>query len=146
MAVFTPVSLDDLTAWLAPFHLGKPLAVKSISSGVENSNFFLTTETGEYVLTIFEKLTFKQLPFYLELMRHLAGHGVLVPAPIANRNGEILHALHGKPCAIVIRLEGSSQLEPKPVHCAAVGAMLAKMHLAGQGFPLQQPNLRGLDW
>jgi homoserine kinase type II len=146
MAVFTPVSLDDLTAWLTQFHLGQPLAVKGISSGIENSNFFLTTDTGEYVLTIFEKLTFEQLPFYLELMRHLAGHGVLVPEPIANRNGDILHTLHGKPCAIVTRLDGRSQLEPKPVHCAAVGAMLAKMHLAGQGFTLQQPNLRGLDW
>jgi homoserine kinase type II len=145
MAVFTPVSLDDLHQWLTQFSLGKPLAVKGISSGIENSNFFLTTETGEYVLTIFEQLTFEQLPFYLELMRHLAGHGVLVPMPIANRNGAILHTLHGKPCSIVTRLDGRSQLEPTPVHCAGVGAMLAKMHLAGQGFPLQQSNLHGLD-
>jgi homoserine kinase type II len=146
MAVFTPVSLDDLNEWLTQFSLGKPLAVKGISSGIENSNFFLTTETGEYVLTIFEKLTFEQLPFYLELMRHLADRGVLVPAPIANRQGDILHSLHGKPAAIVTKLDGASQLDPKPVHCAAVGAMLAKMHLAGQDFPIQQPNLRGLDW
>ncbi|HYC41874.1 MAG TPA: homoserine kinase [Noviherbaspirillum sp.] len=146
MAVFTPVSLDDLQQWLTQFSLGKPLAVKGISSGIENSNFFLTTETGEYVLTIFEKLTFEQLPFYLELMRHLADRDVLVPAPIANRNGDILHALHGKPTAVVTKLEGTSQLDPKPVHCAAVGAMLAKMHLAGQDFPIQQPNLRGLEW
>jgi len=146
MAVFTPVSLDDLTHWLTQFPLGKALAIKGISSGIENSNFFLTTEAGEYVLTIFENLTFEQLPFYLELMRHLAERGVLVPAPVANRHGDILHTLHGKPTAIVSKLEGSSQLDPKPVHCAAVGAMLAKMHLAGQGFPIQQPNLRGLDW
>lgn len=146
MAVFTPVSLDDLTQWLTQFSLGKPLAIKGISSGIENSNFFLTTEKGEYVLTIFEKLTFEQLPFYLELMRHLADRGVLVPAPVANKHGDILHALHGKPAAIVSKLEGSSRLDPKPVHCAAVGAMLAKMHLAGEDFPIQQPNLRGLDW
>lgn len=146
MAVFTPVSLDDLTQWLTQFSLGKPLAVKGISSGIENSNFFLTTETGEYVLTIFEKLTFEQLPFYLHLMRHLAERDVLVPAPIANRQGEIIHVLHGKPASIVTKLDGESQLDPKPVHCAAVGAMLAKMHLAGQDFPIRQPNLRGLDW
>jgi homoserine kinase type II len=146
MAVFTPVSLDDLTGWMTQFHLGRPLAVKGIASGIENSNLFLTTETGEYVLTIFEQLTFDQLPFYLELMRHLAGHGVLVPAPVANRKGDVLHALHGKPCAIVTKLEGRSQLEPQPAHCAAVGAMMAKMHLVGRTFPLQQPNLRGLDW
>lgn len=146
MAVFTPVSLDDLTEWITQFKLGKPLALKGISSGIENSNFFLTTEAGEFVLTVFEKLSFEQLPFYLELMRHLADHGVLVPAPVANRHGDILHALHDKPTAIVTKLEGTSQMEPQPVHCAAVGTMLAKMHLAGASFPLQQPNLRGLDW
>jgi homoserine kinase type II len=146
MAVFTSVSLDDLTQWLTQFPLGKPLAIKGISSGIENSNFFLTTETGEYVLTVFEKLSFEQLPFYLHLMRHLSERGVLVPSPIADRNGEILHRLHGKPASIVTRLEGASQLWPRPVHCAAVGAMLARMHLAAQDFPIRQPNLRGLDW
>jgi homoserine kinase type II len=146
MAVFTPVSLDDLREWMTKFPLGKPLAVRGISSGIENSNFFVSTERGEYVLTIFEKLGFEQLPFYLELMRHLAEHGVLVPAPVADHAGNILHALHGKPAALVSKLEGSSQLAPQPVHCAAVGAMLAKMHLAGQDFPIRQPNLRGLDW
>jgi homoserine kinase type II len=146
MAVFTPVSLDDLAQWITQFSLGKPLAIKGISSGIENSNFFLTTETGEYVLTVFEKLTFQQLPFYLHLMRHLAERGVLVPAPVANRTGEILHTLHGKPASIVTRLKGASQLAPKPVHCAAVGGMLATMHLAGKDFPIVQPNLRGLDW
>jgi len=146
MAVFTPVSLDDLTQWMTQFSLGKPLAIKGISSGIENSNFFLGTESGEFVLTIFEKLTFEQLPFYLHLMHHLAGHGVLVPAPVANRRGEILHSLHGKPAAIVTRLEGASHLDPQPVHCEAVGAMLARMHLAGRDFGIRQPNLRGLDW
>jgi homoserine kinase type II len=146
MAVFTPVSLDDLTQWITQFSLGKPLAIKGISSGIENSNFFITTETGEYVLTIFEQLTFEQLPFYLQLMRHLAERDVLVPAPIANKKGEILHALHGKPASIVTKLEGTSQMAPKPVHCAAVGTMLARMHLAAEDFPIRQPNLRGLDW
>jgi len=146
MAVFTPVSLDDLIDWMPQFNLGKPLAIKGIASGIENSNFFLTTETGEYVLTIFEKLTFAQLPFYLHLMRHLAERGVLVPVPVPNHQGEIIHSMHGKPASIVTKLEGSSQLSPQPVHCAEVGAMLAKMHLAGQDFEIRQPNLRAIDW
>lgn len=146
MAVFTPVSLDDLDSWAGQFPIGKPLAVKGISSGIENSNFFLTTETGEYVLTVFEKLTFEQLPFYLNLMRHLAERAVLVPAPIGDRQGRIIHTLHGKPASIVTKLEGSCQMAPRPVHCAAVGAMLARMHVAAQDFGIRQPNLRGLDW
>ncbi|MFZ6771999.1 homoserine kinase [Undibacterium sp. SXout7W] len=146
MAVFTPVTLDDLTSWMQQFPLGKALAIKGIASGIENSNFFITTETGEYVLTIFENLNFQQLPFYLKLMRHLADRGVLVPAPIANDQGELVVALHGKPASVVTKLEGASQMSPQPVHCAEVGKMLASMHLAAQDFTIQQPNLRSLDW
>ncbi|MGB9108354.1 MAG: homoserine kinase [Telluria sp.] len=146
MAVFTSVTLDDLDQWIKQFPLGKALALQGISSGIENSNFFLTTERGEFVLTIFENLGFEQLPFYVQLMRHLAERGVPVPAPVPNDRGELVVALHGKPAAIVSKLEGSSQMDPQPVHCAEVGAMLAKMHLAGRDFPLRQPNLRGLDW
>lgn len=146
MAVFTPVTLDDLTPWISGFPLGKPLEIRGISSGIENSNFFVTTETGEYVLTLFERLRFEQLPFYLKLMRHLSERGVLVPAPIANRNGEILGMLCGKPASLVTKLVGAWQPDPQPAHCRAVGAMMARMHLAGRDYPLQQPNLRALDW
>ena len=146
MAVFTAVSLEDVSPWLEQFPLGKALAIKGIASGIENSNFFITTDAGEYVLTIFEVLGFEQLPFYLNLMRHLAERGVLVPAPVANAQGELVVALHGKPASIVSKLEGSSQMAPQPVHCAAVGGMLARMHLAARDFPLQQPNLRGHAW
>jgi homoserine kinase type II len=146
MAVFTSVTLDDLSQWIKQFPLGKALAIKGIASGIENSNFFLTTERGEFVLTIFENLSFEQLPFYVQLMRHLAERGVPVPAPVPNEAGELVTALHGKPAAIVSKLDGSSQLDPQPVHCAEIGTTLARMHLAGRDFPLQQPNLRGLDW
>lgn len=146
MAVFTAVTLDDLTQWIKQFPLGQALALDGIASGIENSNFFLTTESGEYVLTIFENLDFEQLPFYIGLMRHLAERGIPVPAPVANADGELVVALQGKPAVIVSKLAGSSQMDPQPVHCAEVGAMLARMHLAAQDFPLAQPNLRGLAW
>jgi homoserine kinase type II len=146
MAVFTSVTLDDLSQWIKQFPLGKALALKGIASGIENSNFFLTTERGEFVLTIFENLDFEQLPFYVQLMRHLSERGIPVPAPVPNDQGELVVALHGKPAVVVSKLDGSSQMDPQPVHCAEVGAMLAKMHLAGRDFPLRQPNLRGLDW
>jgi homoserine kinase type II len=146
MAVFTPVSLDEIIPWAAQFPIGTVRSIQGISSGIENSNFFLFTDRGEYVLTIFEKLSFEQLPFYLNLMRHLAERDVLVPAPIANDQGDILHRLQGKPAAIVSRLHGDWVPAPRPVHCASVGAMLARMHLAAHDYPLYQPNLRGLSW
>jgi homoserine kinase type II len=146
MAVFTSVTLDDLRPWMAQFPLGQVSAIKGIASGIENSNFFIETKKGTFVLTIFENLSFEQLPFYVKLMRHLADKGILVPAPIACENGELVVALHGKPAAIVSKLEGSSQMLPQESHCAEVGAMLAKMHLAAQDFSLSQPNLRGLAW
>lgn len=146
MAVFTPITLEDLSQWIQQYSLGNIQAVRGIPSGIENSNFFITTDSGEYVLTVFEKLRFEQLPFYLNLMSHLAARDVLVPAPIADRNGSILGRLHDKPAAIVSKLEGACQMAPQPLHCAQVGAMLAKMHLAARDFPLSQPNLRGLAW
>jgi len=146
MAVFTAVSLDDLSQWIKQFPLGDALALQGISSGIDNSNFFLTTERGEFVLTIFENLRFEQLPFYVQLMRHLAERGIPVPAPVPTIDGELVVTLHDKPAIIVSRLSGASQLDPQPAHCAEVGGMLARMHLAGQDFALHQPNLRGLDW
>ncbi len=150
MAVFTPVEPDQLEHWLQHYDLGTVLQFRGISSGIENSNFFLTMqdEKGkhEYVLTLFERLTAEQLPFYLELMHHLADRGIACPAPLFNRNGQMLEHLNGKPAAIVTRLPGHSVTQPSAAHCAAVGKELARMHLAGTGFNLDQPNLRGLDW
>ncbi|OIJ40943.1 homoserine kinase [Massilia timonae] len=150
MAVFTAVSLDDLHQWIKQYPLGQAVGLEGISSGIDNSNFFLNTahgpQSGQYVLTIFENLRFDQLPFYVKLMAHLADRGIPVPAPVPNTDGELVVALHGKPAIIVSRLQGSSQLAPQPVHCAEVGRMLARMHLAAQDFALHQPNLRGLDW
>lgn len=146
MAVFTPVSLQDLAPWISSFSLGSVRSIKGISSGIENSNFFVSTEKGEYVLTLFEKLTFDELPFYLNLMQHLARKGIRVPAPVPDNSGRILHSLCGKPACLVTKLEGDWQPEPGTVHCAQVGDMMAKMHLAGQDYPLQQPNPRGLEW
>ena len=146
MAVFTSVSLQDLTPWISSFSLGQVHSIKGISSGIENSNFFVRTDKGEYVLTLFEKLTAEELPFYLNLMQHLAQRGIKVAAPVPDRDGRILHFLCGKPASLVTKLEGDWQPEPKPVHCEQVGDMMAKMHLAGRDYPLEQPNLRGIDW
>lgn len=150
MAVFTAVSLDDLHQWIKQYPLGQAVGLEGISSGIDNSNFFLDTahgpQSGQYVLTIFENLRFDQLPFYVGLMAHLAERGIPVPAPVPNTDGELVVLLHGKPAIVVSRLQGSSQLDPQPVHCAEVGRMLARMHLAAQDFKLHQPNLRGLDW
>ena len=116
------------------------------SGGIENTNYFVTTDRAEYVLTLFERLTAEQLPFYLRLMKHLAVHGIPVPDPAANRDGDVVHTLKGKPAAVVNRLRGKSELNPTAAHCAAVGATMARMHLAGREFTRYQPNLRGLDW
>src|SRR5690606_26884466 len=97
-------------------------------------------------LTVFERLSFEQLPYYLHLMKHLAGRGIPVPEPAADARGDILHSLQGKPAAVVQKLSGHSELAPQEPHCDAVGEMLARMHLAGQDYPRHQPNLRGLAW
>ena len=146
MAVFTEVSFDNAAELIGRLGVGELTTLKGIAAGIENTNYFADTAQGRYVLTVFERLSFEQLPFYLHLMKHLATHGVPVPEPQADANGEILHTLGGKPAAVVNRLSGSHQLAPDSSHCESVGAMLARMHLAGQDYPRHQPNLRGLEW
>jgi len=146
MAVFTPVTPDDARALLSRYELGELASLTGISSGIENSNFFLSTSRGDYVLTLFEVLTATQLPFYIGLMHHLAQAGLAVPEPQALRNGSRLTTLNGKPATIVTRLAGQCVSAPAVPHCQLVAAALARVHLAGQTFALTQPNLRGLAW
>ena len=150
MAVYTEVAFDEAAALLHTLDLGDLTELKGIQGGIENTNYFVTSErdgaTLEHVLTVFERLGFEQLPFYLHLMKFLAGRDIPVPAPAANMQGEILLKVQGKPAAVVKKLRGRSDLAPGVAQCEAVGAMLARMHLAGRYFPMSQPNLRGLPW
>lgn len=146
MAVYTEVSFDEASTFLQSLGLGTLQNIEGCAGGIENTNYFVTTDQAPYVLTLFERLTAEQLPFYLRLMKHLAVHGIPVPDPAANRDGDVLHALNGKPAAVVNLLRGKSELSPTAAHCAALGEVLARMHLAGQSFEMKQANLRGLDW
>jgi len=150
LAVFTEVSEDEASALLRALNLGELRELRGIHSGIENTNYFVTAEdifgAREYVLTLFERLTFEQLPFYLHLMKYLAQHGIPVPDPAADPSGDILHTVCAKPAALVNKLAGKHELAPGADHCAQVGAMLARMHLAGRDYDRSQPNLRGLAW
>lgn len=146
MAVFTPVSRPDLEHWLAGYDLGDLVLHEGIASGIENTNYFVDTSRGSYVLTLFERLEFSQLPFYLGLMHHLAARRIPCPDPVANRQGALFSTLHGKPAALVSRLRGSAQMSPSAAHCAQLGALLARMHLQAADYPGTLPNLRGLPW
>src|SRR6187455_1654207 len=114
MAVFTPVSTEEASHLVDRLRLGTLSELRGITSGIENTNYFLTAERDgtrtEYVLTLFERLGFEQLPFYLHLMKHLAEHGIPVPNPQADQSGDILHTLCGKPAALVNKLAGKHEL------------------------------------
>ncbi len=146
MSVFTTVTPEQARAWLRNYSLGSLVDLEGILSGIENTNYFLTTSHGRYVLTLFEKLTHKELPFYLNLMAHLTNHGVPAPKPIANLQNELLGELNGKPAAIVTRLPGQPVMDPEPRHCALVGEQLADMHLSGLTFKQHLDNLRCAKW
>ncbi len=155
MAVFTEVTFEQAAEFLQSLGLGQLQNLEGCAGGIENTNYFADTDQGRWVLTLFERLSFEQLPFYLHLMKHLASQGIPVPDPQARPDAPakgqpqaspLLHRLCDKPAAVVNRLPGAIELEPTPGHCRAVGEMLARMHLAGRDFDRQQPNLRALPW
>ena len=162
MAVFTEVEFGEADALVQRLGLGPLRELRGIEGGIENTNYFATTESGEFVLTLFERLGATQLPYYLGLMKHLAARGLPVPEPVADpavappaghpltipadAPCELLLQVAGKPAAVVQRLSGRSELAPGPAHCTELGRMLARMHLAARDFARIQPNLRGLAW
>ena len=146
MSVFTPLSAGQAAAWLENYALGTFESIEGIAEGVQNSNFFLETSCGRYVLTIFEQPSGEQIDFHMRLLSHLAARGIPCPAPIANRHNQFLGRVAGKPAAIVRRLPGRSERSPNLAQCAAVGAMLAELHLAARSSPGQMPHQRDAAW
>jgi homoserine kinase type II len=146
LSVYTPVSEAELHDWLRNYSVGRLASCEPIESGIENTNYFVATTQGRYVLTLFERLPAEELPFYLHLMAHLARHGIPCPAPIADLSDQYLGRLNGKPAALVTRLPGRSLEQPGVAHCEELGALLARMHLAGRSYSAYLENPRGPKW
>ena len=146
MSVYTPVSEAELAEWLGNYSVGALASCEPIKAGIENTNYFVTTTQGRYVLTLFERLPAEELPFYVNLMAHLARHGIPCPAPIADLSDRYLSTLKGKPAALVTRLPGRSVERPGVAECAQLGALLGRMHLAGRSYSAYLENPRGPKW
>jgi homoserine kinase type II len=146
MSVYTKVTEPDLAGWLSRHTVGTLVELRPIAAGIENTNYFVTTTAGRYVLTLFERLPASDLPFYLGLMAHLARHGIPCPSPVADRANALMSPLNGKPAALVTRLPGAAVTAPTDAQCMEVAAVLARMHVAGQSFPGTLENPRGPKW
>lgn len=143
MAVYTEVSDEELEAFIADYDIGEVISCKGVAEGVENSNYMLRTDGGDgtYFLTLYEKRVAPgDLPYFIGLMEYLAGRNISCPLPVHGRDGRALRTLAGRPAAIVTFLDGVSVRRPRPLHCAGLGEGLARLHLAGLGFPMQRPN------
>lgn len=146
MAVFTRITQTELQDWLKGRDCGELLSFEGIESGIENTNYFVNTSKGRFVLTLFEKLKAEDLPFYLGLMEHLAKKGLAVPGPIPNDQGELFNTLRGKPATLVNCLSGKSVEQPNASQCRQIGKFCAQAHLAVKDFSGDTPNPRGLAW
>jgi homoserine kinase type II len=141
MAVYTDVPDDELRSFVGQYDLGEVVSCKGIAEGVENSNFLLRTETGTFILTLYEKrVAPKDLPFFIALMEHLAARGLACPTPLRGRDGVALRHLCGRPAAIITFLDGMWPRRIQPFHCAGVGRALAELHRAGSDFAMTRPN------
>jgi homoserine kinase type II len=146
MSVFTTVTADELAVWLERYAIGTLVSLEGIAAGIENTNYFVMTSQGRFVLTLFEKLKTDELPFYLGLMDHLADRGVPSAKPVRDRSGGFLGKLNGKPATLVRFLAGTDLTEPTADHCAQVGAVLADIHRAGVSYESKMDNPRGPRW
>ncbi len=141
MAVYTEVSDEELNGFLAQYDIGNATSCKGIAEGVENSNYLLHTDRGNYILTLYEKRVVREdLPFFLGLMEHLAGKEFPCPTPIKGNDGKALRDLCGKPAAIVTFLDGMWPRRKSPAHCRGLGESAAGMHIAGANFTMSRPN------
>lgn len=146
MSVFTRVTDSDVAAWLTRYSVGAARALTPISEGIENTNYFLSTTEGEYVLTLFERIPAEDLPFYLNFTAHLSRAGVAVPMPIADRTGGLFSILNGRPAALTQRIAGKPNMSPGVAHCALVGRELGHLHTASRAFRTRISNKRGPAW
>ncbi|MBK7592884.1 MAG: homoserine kinase [Betaproteobacteria bacterium] len=146
MSVYTAVSSAELEAWLTRYAVGTLVEQVPIASGIENTNYFVTTTRGRWVLTLFERLPAEELPFYLNLMAHLARAGVACPAPAPDRSGALFGMLNGKPAGLTQRIDGAPIVTPDAAHCAAVGEALGRLHLASASYRSRLGNRRGPAW
>ncbi|MCB1473733.1 MAG: homoserine kinase [Rhodobiaceae bacterium] len=141
MAVYTDVSDEEIASFVAAYDIGALLSCKGIAEGVENTNYMLHTEGGQFILTLYEKRVDEaDLPYFLGLMEHLARGGITCPQPVHGRDGAVLRRLAGRPAALIEFLEGMSVRRPRMDHCRALGAMLARLHLAGVDYPGHRTN------
>jgi homoserine kinase type II len=141
MAVYTDVSDEELEAFIGSYAIGALTSFKGIAEGVENSNYLVHTETGRYILTLYEKRVARQdLPYFLALMEHLAARGITCPLPVHDREGRTLKELAGRPAALITFLEGLWVRRPGIEHCSGLGEALARFHVAGADFPMQRAN------
>ncbi len=141
MAVYTEVADEELDAFIASYAIGALTSCKGIAEGVENSNYVVQTEAGRYILTLYEKrVAPEDLPYFLSLMEHLAARGIACPLPVHDREGRNLRELAGRPAALITFLDGVSVRRASLEQCAGVGEALAKLHLAGEDFPLRREN------
>lgn len=146
MSVYTCIEQADLEAFLQQYAVGELIDFAGISAGIENTNYFVTTTQGKYVLTLFEQHTAEELPYFLDLMAFLAEHNVPSAHPIADKHGNYLLSLKDKPTALVQRLRGYDVEIPNCAQCEALGTALGRLHAVGHEFTGQRENTRGPHW
>jgi len=141
MAVYTKLSEKDLIEFLSKYNIGKIQKHEEIKEGIENTNYFIQTEKGKFILTVYEKRVEEQdLPFFVGLMKNLFDKKFPSPEPIINKNGNYISEILGKKAAVVSFLNGAAKKSLNPDDCHKIGINTAKLHLITKNLSGKREN------
>lgn len=150
MAFYTTLTTEQVTSFIEPYNLGGLVGFEGIDGGIENTNYFVTTENDAgqqtYVLTLFEEIGLKELPYFKRLTTHIADNGLPVPAPLKDRDEKVMKTLADRPALLFRKFPGKQIIQPEVSHCAQMGRMLGKIHKTARYFPLMREAHRGRSW
>ena len=146
MSVYTNLSNKDVSSLLATYNIGTLKSFRGISDGITNTNYFLNTTRGKYIITIFEDITEAKVKKYLKLMNFFSSNSLCCPEIMLTKSKQILSIVKSKPCSIMEKLSGQTVRETNASLCESIGSIIGNFHNTGSNYKNKISNSRNIKW